>query len=236
MILLLLITISVVGVAMIFFQRTAQTATESGEELLKGQISYISTNFRIDGVSGDKIYIRNMGGSAIKQDSMSLYVDGKRADTMPLSQDIGVGELAQIELNPGCPPPTPFEVPAGEHDIKLVSGGREENLKGSIQTFSNMCGDAKADCGIDITDSLFTAQFVGGTRSYVECTPFPDCADVDGNGEVESCGSGMCDSLFIATCVSGADPGIKISCPCLAAGTCVAPAYGRSVPPNCQYP
>ncbi len=55
-ILLLLITISMVGFAFVFFQRTTQTAARSGEEQLNQTTGQITTLFSIDGVDKNMVY------------------------------------------------------------------------------------------------------------------------------------------------------------------------------------
>ncbi len=72
-ILLLLITIAIVGFAFSFFQRTTQTATQTGEQQLGQQISQIGTHFVIDGVEKNQVYVRNIGTSPLS--NLGFYVN-----------------------------------------------------------------------------------------------------------------------------------------------------------------
>lgn len=78
-ILLLLITIAIVGFAMVFFQRTVTSATESGQEQLNSQTSQLAktavianTNC-VEGTS--TINIRNTGTQSIAASEVSVFID-----------------------------------------------------------------------------------------------------------------------------------------------------------------
>lgn len=72
-ILLLLITISIVGIAFTFFQRTTEAATTTGSRQIEQQVSQIGTQFAIDGVDKNRVYIRNIGTSPLS--NLKFYVN-----------------------------------------------------------------------------------------------------------------------------------------------------------------
>ncbi|KHO48327.1 MAG: hypothetical protein QT00_C0001G0344 [archaeon GW2011_AR5] len=76
-ILLLLITISMVGFSMVFFQRTAETATRSGDEQLAQQLTQFASQPRIESVAGDNISIRNAGSVPLSLSSLVFLADGE---------------------------------------------------------------------------------------------------------------------------------------------------------------
>ena len=75
-ILLLLITISMVGFAFVWFQRVAQTATDSADNALDTQLSQQNQKVRIDSTSGTTIYLRSTGSQSLPASSVALYVNG----------------------------------------------------------------------------------------------------------------------------------------------------------------
>ena len=75
-ILLLLITISMVGFAFIWFQRVAQTATSSSDAALQTQLNQQSQTARIDSAAGTSITIRNTGSQSIPTGAVAIFVNG----------------------------------------------------------------------------------------------------------------------------------------------------------------
>ncbi len=80
-ILLLLITISMVGFAFVWFSRVAQTATEQTEKQLQSDLSRQGKKIAIDnlqlstGVLEGSVSIRNIGTSNIAAGDIKLYVN-----------------------------------------------------------------------------------------------------------------------------------------------------------------
>lgn len=72
-ILLLLITISMVGLAMVFFQRTAQTAAEAGDEQLAQHLANSASQPRIESINRNMIYLRNAGSSDLE--NLAFFVN-----------------------------------------------------------------------------------------------------------------------------------------------------------------
>ncbi len=74
-ILLLLITISMVGFAFMWFTRMAETASQAGTLQLNQTIGQMSQKVRIDNINGNTLTVRNIGTQAIPSSSLAFYVD-----------------------------------------------------------------------------------------------------------------------------------------------------------------
>lgn len=77
-ILLLLVTISMVGFAFMFFTRTAQTAAKSGEEQLQQQIQQFGVLFRVESLDVNRVHIRNLGTTPLQLSSIAFYVNDQK--------------------------------------------------------------------------------------------------------------------------------------------------------------
>lgn len=79
-ILLLLITISMVGFAFIWFQRVAQTATTSSESQLTSQLNLQGQTVAIDNIddTNNNVTLRHSGSVATDTSRVSVYVNNVR--------------------------------------------------------------------------------------------------------------------------------------------------------------
>ncbi len=145
-ILLLLITISIVGFSFMFFQRTTETASQSGEEQLKQQTSQAGTQLRIEAASPSyEISVRNTGTN--KASNIAVYVDGKPATLENPAITIEKGEMASIKLDGSSLPSL-----AGDHKLEVKSAGFGDNAKWDylvvalVQDSSCSCMWTQPDC------------------------------------------------------------------------------------------
>ncbi len=74
-ILLLLITISMVGFAFVWFTRIAESASAAGSSQLNQTLGQMAQKIRIDNVNGYTVTIRNIGSQTIQSASLSFYVN-----------------------------------------------------------------------------------------------------------------------------------------------------------------
>jgi len=99
-ILLLLITISIVGFSMLFFQRTAQTATQAGDAELE-HFTKSQGIPRLEGSSGNNVYLRSVGGTPLE--NPTFFVANQKVDaTGPASLapgQVGTYILDENQLN-----------------------------------------------------------------------------------------------------------------------------------------
>jgi flagellin-like protein len=74
-ILLLLITISMVGFAFIWFQRVQSTMTNSTESELQQQLNKQGQKLTIDNVAATSVTFRSSGTASVGMGSVGIYVD-----------------------------------------------------------------------------------------------------------------------------------------------------------------
>ena len=130
-ILLLLITISMVGFAFVFFARTTSTSGAQIENATQQLVHQGSVRFSIDGMAENKIYIRNMGTNAIGQNTLSIYLDNELSPHT-LASDIQPGSVGQASVTlPSCK-----QMLSGTN-VRVTSGGASDS---SIRTNSASSG------------------------------------------------------------------------------------------------
>ncbi len=107
-ILLLLITIAIVGFAMLFMQRSVASTAEESEQQLAKQTSSLGENFEIININGNEVTVRNKGTAELK--NLAFYVDGnpvtiKDSTTGSAIPKDGIGtfslDAAQLAQYPG---------------------------------------------------------------------------------------------------------------------------------------
>ncbi len=158
-ILLLLITISIVGFSFMFFQRTTETASQSGEEQLKQQTASAGTQLRIEGASGNKVYIRNVGGSKIDKSALGFYADGAPKTVASATVDpLPPGQAGEYQLND-------FLATTAE-TIKVTSGGFGDTLK---RTIRGSCKEIK-DAGESTGDGVYKLSSATVFNAYCDMT------------------------------------------------------------------
>ncbi len=74
-VLLILIMVALIGFVMVFFTGSIETVTEAGEEGVEHQATQLGKNFKIDGASGNNIYLRNTGTGVIDPEEVSVFVN-----------------------------------------------------------------------------------------------------------------------------------------------------------------
>src|SRR3989344_5294781 len=85
---LILLTITLIGFSFSFFKETQEKPAEESEVLLKNVIKTINTQFFVESVSENHVYIRNKGSASIETDKFAFYVDNQQvnftSDTLTL--------------------------------------------------------------------------------------------------------------------------------------------------------
>jgi len=100
-ILLLLITISMVGFAFVWFSRVAQTATEQTEKQLQTDLDRQGKKVAIDNIGSGSVTLRNIGTSNIAAGDLKLYVNNT-AQAACDAVSIAAGGTSTCNLNPPC--------------------------------------------------------------------------------------------------------------------------------------
>ena len=100
-VLLLMITITLVGFAFIWFQSTFQQITATVTRQIDQQTTAIGKMVRIDSITIDSIAIRNVGSQNIAANEIAVFVDDEK-QTYILPNDIIVGKVVSYTLNTPC--------------------------------------------------------------------------------------------------------------------------------------
>jgi flagellin-like protein len=75
-VLLLLITISMIGFAFVWFGRVTSIVTNQTEEQLTGQTQQLAKTVRIEAVTSSQVTVRNTGTSTIAAGELKAFING----------------------------------------------------------------------------------------------------------------------------------------------------------------
>jgi flagellin-like protein len=116
-ILLLLITISMVGFAFVWFTRLSQTAQEGVSGELNQTTGQLAKRIRIDNAAGTSLSLRNIGTQAVQASEIGYFINGAAATCAPVGgwTSINVNSVASCTLSAPCNAPSRLRVtaPAG---------------------------------------------------------------------------------------------------------------------------
>ena len=101
-ILLLLITISMVGFAFVWFQRVAQTATDSTDTQLQQQLAQQAEKIRIESGAGTSVTLRNTGSQALPVGSVALFVNNAQSTNSCPGSSQAAGAVFTCTLSSSC--------------------------------------------------------------------------------------------------------------------------------------
>lgn len=123
-ILLLLITISMVGFAFVWFNRVGQLTTEQTQQQLQNQLSQQAQKIRIDAATTTVAAIRNIGTSSIPLAQITLFINSASRQCSPW--------VPAIDLAPGATATctwTGAACVAGTDIIKVTAPGGSDSIK-----------------------------------------------------------------------------------------------------------
>jgi flagellin-like protein len=162
-ILLLLITISITGIAFIFFSRMQQSVQNATERQLQQQTQQFGTQFTIEGANKNQVYVRNLGTSQLT--GLAFYVNNLQVNYAgPASlapNSVGTYFLNDSQLAM-LPDPAHLKVTAG-----IISQERDVNFYGAYTAgywkFDEGSGTTAADSsGNGNTGTISDASWTGG--------------------------------------------------------------------------
>ncbi|MAH42375.1 hypothetical protein CL614_01465 [archaeon] len=87
-VLLLLITVAVIGIAFTWFMSTTQDLADDAENSTETIVARFRGDFQIEGMNGNDVYIRNAGNEVLNIESLSVFVTTDKI------------ELSDMEMNP----------------------------------------------------------------------------------------------------------------------------------------
>ena len=169
-ILLLLITVSIIGVAFTFFSGMLGTTAQAGEEELKHQIQQMSQAFIIENVNENKVTIRNRGTGDIA--SVDFYVNNVHVDALgPIITPGSVGTYtlddAQLAV---LPDPATIKVSVGGYTQEQIVSFYVNHVVGYWK-FDEATGTAVGD-STGNNDGTFNGEsFNDGTLGDGTCSP-----------------------------------------------------------------
>ncbi len=113
-IMLLMVTVSLVGVFYVFSSTLAGTTTGSGSQQTSQLTTQISYCMQIDSISGNKVYLKNCGKGMIENKSLVVTMDGIKlgASTLTINED----ETGTVNVT-GL-----WNIPFGKHNLKISNG------------------------------------------------------------------------------------------------------------------
>lgn len=122
-ILLLLITISMIGFAFVWFTRVSELATQQTQQQLEGQLSQTAQKIAIDAATTTSVTIRNTGSKDIPVSQISVFVDGiaKACTAPPWTGNLVVGTTITCTYTIGT-------CPAGVSKVKVTTPGGSDSV------------------------------------------------------------------------------------------------------------
>ncbi len=122
-ILLLLITISMVGFAFVWFTRVSELATEQTQNQMQKDLDRQSQKIRIDAAAGAAVTIRNIGTKSIPKPQIAVFVDNnaKTCDAA-WTGDLAAGVVATCTY-------TGTACTSGTSVVKVTAPGNSDSVK-----------------------------------------------------------------------------------------------------------
>ncbi len=118
-IMLLLIAVSLVGFAFLFFSRSVESSSKAGEEQLEQQISQTGIIFDIEYTDKNKIYIRNQG--MVNISNLTFYVNNVAIDSAV----------------PAIPPGTVGIVTLNDSQLAMTGSSGPVEIRATLASFSD---------------------------------------------------------------------------------------------------
>ena len=98
-IMLLLLTISIIGIAFLFFTRLTESAGEQASGITEQKLRQFGTDLRIDSASGDKVYIRNTGSVTIPNTSLGFYINDQKVSAVSQVASIEPDQIVEFTID-----------------------------------------------------------------------------------------------------------------------------------------
>lgn len=118
-ILLLLITISMVGFAFVWFSRIAQQSAEAAENQTGSIIAAQEKKIRIDNAAGTSVSIRNIGTRAVAISELATFENDAARTLSVCSGSIQPGSVATCTLSETCETGNKLKITApGNTDVR----------------------------------------------------------------------------------------------------------------------
>ncbi len=113
-IMLLMISVSLIGVFYVFSSTLATTTTSAGGEQVSQLTSQFTMCMRIDNINGNKVDLRNCGKGVIENKSLLVMMDDVKLGAS--ANTIGEGESGTVNIT-GL-----WQISPGKHNLKISNG------------------------------------------------------------------------------------------------------------------
>ena len=97
-ILLLFITITIAGFTYTFFMQLQEKSGETVREQSRQELQRTGTEFKIDNVYNNQIFIRNTGKASIDASKIALYINDEFVNAVPEQSTIDPGKIVKFTL------------------------------------------------------------------------------------------------------------------------------------------
>jgi len=97
-IMLVFITISIASFMFTFFSDVQEKTGEDIRGKVKKEFERIGTDFTIDNIKGDMVYIRNSGKTVIQSSTIAFYINDEFISAQPANTTIGINQVVGFEL------------------------------------------------------------------------------------------------------------------------------------------
>ena len=99
-VMLLLITVAVIGIAFTWFMSTTKDITDDAENSTKTIIARFRGNFQIEGMNENNVYIRNAGNEVLHIEALSVFVTNNKVPLNEMEMDpIQPGKTGTLTIN-----------------------------------------------------------------------------------------------------------------------------------------
>ena len=97
-VLLLLITIVIIGIAFTWLTAIQQSTQDETGTAFETQTDRMQTLFRIEGMSGNQIYLRNSGSTTIRKADIDVFYNNKIDEENLELEDIPPGKVGTLTI------------------------------------------------------------------------------------------------------------------------------------------
>ncbi len=169
-ILILLITVSLAASAYVWFNSIVSSTEQTGEKQIASTMQKLSTQFNVEGVKGNTVYVRNNGLGDLA--NLTVFVDNVLVNTsMPT---IKAGETGSVTINS-------FIDYSSAKSMKVGAGALFSSLTlTSLQGYDNLVAYWKFDEPTGATSFADSS----GSRNDGSCFSVPSCPTSGATGKV----------------------------------------------------
>jgi len=117
-VMILMITVALASLGYIFFIATFSSVSNQTGQSVNQTTAGLLTNFKIESISGNRIFIRNIGSGNVT--GLAIYIGDKSANSTPINLNLAPGQIGDINISyPG----------AGLKAVKITSSTGFELVK-----------------------------------------------------------------------------------------------------------